>query len=333
MTWQLILFTAVLLPLGIMEFGSLAPWLAARLVEWGASLLGPDELCARYREDWLANLERVPGNLTKLGWALWVVAWGVPQLRQPSGKKQLGPAEAPVWSVLVDPGFRWYFAGSICLSIGIWVQNTVLIFLAFDLTHSVFTVGLVLCAQFTAAMTLGPWLGRVTQRSGSYRVLVLSQMSSMVVSATLAGMYFSAGMTINWLLAGALALGLSSAFALPAQSMIAPSMVPPHHAKAATAANFLSENIGKAFAPVLALSIVWTGGLGWAFAITSLSSFIMVNIILALRSRGVRSEPPCRQITGFVSLFSHRSIVILFATLSAVTAAMETIRLPIATGS
>jgi hypothetical protein len=35
----------------------------------------------RYEEEWLADLERVPGNLTKLGYACGVVIRSVPRLR------------------------------------------------------------------------------------------------------------------------------------------------------------------------------------------------------------------------------------------------------------
>jgi hypothetical protein len=69
-----------LLPLAINETGELAPWLAERLLRAGAKLLGSKEATERYTEDWLANLERVPGKITKLCWACALLLGSVPAL-------------------------------------------------------------------------------------------------------------------------------------------------------------------------------------------------------------------------------------------------------------
>ena len=39
----------------------------------GARRIGRADQAQRYEEEWLADLERVPGNLTKLGYACGVV--------------------------------------------------------------------------------------------------------------------------------------------------------------------------------------------------------------------------------------------------------------------
>jgi hypothetical protein len=51
------------------------------LLRAGGKLLGSQEATDRYTEEWLANLERVPGKLTKLGWALGLLLRSVPVLR------------------------------------------------------------------------------------------------------------------------------------------------------------------------------------------------------------------------------------------------------------
>lgn len=74
------LLLAVLLPLALSEAGELAPWLAAWLLQWGARRIGSPTATERYSEEWAANLEQVPGKLTKLTWACGVVLWSVPTL-------------------------------------------------------------------------------------------------------------------------------------------------------------------------------------------------------------------------------------------------------------
>ena len=72
---------AILIPLLVNEAGDLARSLARCLLRWGARRIGRADQAQRYEEEWLADLERVPGNLTKLGYACGVVIRSVPRLR------------------------------------------------------------------------------------------------------------------------------------------------------------------------------------------------------------------------------------------------------------
>jgi GAF domain-containing protein len=72
---------AVFVPLLVGEAADLAPSLARRLIQWGARRIGQDDLARRYEEEWLADLERVPGKLTKLAHSCGVLALSVPRLR------------------------------------------------------------------------------------------------------------------------------------------------------------------------------------------------------------------------------------------------------------
>jgi hypothetical protein len=75
------LLLAVLIPLFVGEVRDLAPSIAAWLLRWGASRVGQPDLAERYEEEWLADLEQVPGKATKLAHACFVVALSVPRLR------------------------------------------------------------------------------------------------------------------------------------------------------------------------------------------------------------------------------------------------------------
>ena len=75
------LVVAIVIPLVVNEAGDLARSLARCLVRWGARRIGRADQARRYEEEWLADLERVPGNLTKLGYACGVVIRSVPRLR------------------------------------------------------------------------------------------------------------------------------------------------------------------------------------------------------------------------------------------------------------
>jgi dsRNA-specific ribonuclease len=72
--------TGVLLPLLLAEFGDWCPWLAGHIVRWSARRLGDSAARARYEEEWLANLEEVPGKLALLAAALGYAA-NIPRMR------------------------------------------------------------------------------------------------------------------------------------------------------------------------------------------------------------------------------------------------------------
>ena len=88
---------AILIPLLVNEAGDLSRSLARCLLRWGARRIGRADQARRYEEEWLADLERVPGNLTKLGYACGVVVRSVPRLR---AQFRRGPPRARLPGIL-----------------------------------------------------------------------------------------------------------------------------------------------------------------------------------------------------------------------------------------
>jgi GT2 family glycosyltransferase len=72
---------AVIVPLLVSELGDWCPWLAARLVCWVANRVGDPDASERYREEFLANLNAVPGKLSRLISALGYIV-NLPKLRR-----------------------------------------------------------------------------------------------------------------------------------------------------------------------------------------------------------------------------------------------------------
>jgi len=92
-TVLLFVLAAVMLPLLLSEFGDWCPWLASRLVRWSARRLGSPAACARYEEEWTANLNEVPGKLSQLAAALGYLAC-VPRMRWVLRRRPYGQAVA-----------------------------------------------------------------------------------------------------------------------------------------------------------------------------------------------------------------------------------------------
>jgi hypothetical protein len=244
------------------------------------------------------------------------------------GIKRVGQARRTPWHVLRGNGvFRLYFFGSVVSDFGTWLQNTAQVLLAYQLAHSVLTVGLVTFAQFTSPLLLGPWAGVLTDRLGGRLTLLCTQVTSACVAATLAGLAFG-GVLNKWaLVTGAIVSGLAFTFALPARNVTVQRLVPPDKLKPAYAMDTVSYNIGRAVAPLLTMAIGLAGvNFAWAFAANAIS-FIAFSVILWRVRLHATAEPERRSRIrdGFLIASRDRRIMILLLMVAAVTIADDPI--------
>jgi hypothetical protein len=247
-------------------------------------------------------------------------------------RKTLYP-QGSAWQVIrTQPRFRLYFAGSVASNFGTWLQNGAQVVLAFQLTHSVLWVGLVTGAQFLCPLVLGPWAAGVIRQLGNWRTLIITQVLSMGISAALALLQFGHMLSVRGLAIGALALGFSFTFALPAQSVTVPSLVEPAETKRALALDGVSYNLGRALAPVFSVALFLTAGFGWVFAVNAVSFGFFAVVLLRLsrperlsrpRTGTGADQPPAGN--GFRIAWQDRRILGLLLMVAAVTVASDPI--------
>jgi MFS family permease len=226
-----------------------------------------------------------------------------------------------------NSGFRWYFLGSVTSDFGTWLQNSAQVLLAYQLAHSVQTVGLVIFAQFTSPLVLGPWAGVAADRFGGRRTLLATQLVSAGVAATLAGLEFARLLNAWCLVVGAIISGLTFTFALPARNITVQRLVQADKLKPAYAMDSVSYNLGRALAPVLTMGMDFLGiSFAWAFAANAVS-FIAFSGILRLVNRHAEVEPERRSRVrdGFRIARSDKRILVLLLMVAAVTVADDPI--------
>lgn len=232
------------------------------------------------------------------------------------------------WHVLqVSRHFRWYFIGSVTSDFGTWLQNSAQVILAYQLAHSVFTVGLVTFAQFTSPLLLGPWAGVAADKFGGRRTLLGAQVISAVVAATLAGLDFG-GLLNAWVLVfGAIITGLAFTFVLPARNVTVQRLVPPEQLKPAYAMDTVSYNLGRALAPLLVIAIGLAGvNFAWAFAANGVSFIAFGVILLRIRLYAeAESRRRSKVLDGFRIARKDGRIMILLLMVAAVTIADDPI--------
>lgn len=238
------------------------------------------------------------------------------------------------WQALAYPKFRWYFIGSVTSNFGTWLQNTAQVVLAYQLTHSVFAVGLVTCAQFTSPLLLGPWAAVLTHRIGNWRALIVTQLASTAIATTLAVLKFTGTLTIDWLFACALAIGLAFTFALPAMSVMVAGLFSDNEneadraqaVKRAMAMDSVSYNLGRALAPVISILIFTTVGFGLAFALNAGSFFLFTLVLVYLRPRAGQQAPNrSRVMNGLHIAVKEPRVMVLLLMVAAITVAADPI--------
>jgi MFS family permease len=223
--------------------------------------------------------------------------------------------------------FRRYFLGSAISDFGTWLQNSAQVLLAYQLSHSVFVVGIVTVAQFSSPLLVGPFAGVATARFGGRPTLLFTQVVSAAIAAMLAGLQLS-GLLNAWSLGlGAFVGGLAFTLALPARNVTVQRLVSKDRLKPAYAMDTVSYNLGRALAPLatacLALAHV---SLGWAFALNAVS-FIAFGVILWRVHLHAQAEQfqRSRVLDGFRIALSDHRILLLLGMVAAVTLADDPI--------
>src|ERR1700742_4049270 len=101
------------------------------------------------------------------------------------------------FSALRSRNYRLYYYGQSISLMGTWMQRTAVSWVVYTLTHSTFMLGLSLfCTQFPSFVlsTVG---GVVSDRYNRFKVLLVTQVASLVQSLLLAALIFG-GNYVVW---------------------------------------------------------------------------------------------------------------------------------------
>ena len=194
--------------------------------------------------------------------------------------------------VLADRNFAPYFAGSLLSNCGTWLQNIAQTLLVYRLTGSTLLVGVVNFAQFAGVVLLAPWSGAAADRYDRRRLVIAMQLAAMGVTGALAALELAGRATVPVVIALALALGCTTAFATPAMQALLPSLVRREDLGAAVAMNSVTFNLARAIGPAAGALIVARLGVGWAFAINALSYAALVVALGVVRPAPRDAAPP-----------------------------------------
>jgi MFS family permease len=201
---------------------------------------------------------------------------------QPSGLRSLGRA-------LAHRNYRLFFVGQGISMIGTWMTRVATGWLVYRLsgTDSAWLLGVVAFAGQIPAFFLGPFAGVLVDRWNKHRLLVVTQVLSLIQSALLAVVAFEAvaGMTTIWeIIVLAVFQGLINAFDMPARQAFLVEMIERKEDLAnAIALNSSLVNGARLIGPAVAGALIGVVGEAWCFVADAVSYVAVIVSLLLMR--------------------------------------------------
>jgi MFS family permease len=185
--------------------------------------------------------------------------------------------------------YRLFFGGQSVSLVGTWMTRIATAWLVYRLTHSAWLLGLVGFAGQIPVFILGPLAGVWIDRSNRHRVLVVTQILSMLQSFCLAFLALRGTITVREIIFLNLFQGGVNAFDMPGRQAFVIEMVERREDLAsAIALNSLMVNGARLIGPSIAGILIAAAGEGYCFLIDGFSYLGVVGSLLVMRLAAAR---------------------------------------------
>ena len=183
------------------------------------------------------------------------------------------------------PTYRRFWVGMLCASLGQWMQNVALAWIALDLTDSAFFVGLVGFMAGLPFLVVSIPAGVLVDRMDRRRLLLICQALATVLAVIVATVVILDVVEPWHLLVAAFLNGSLQAIMTPTQQSLVPAIVARKDLTNAIALNSAGMNMTRAGGPFVAGALIGLAGAG--------SAFVLQAICLVV-SFGLVARSPCR---------------------------------------
>src|SRR6202790_2051841 len=171
--------------------------------------------------------------------------------------------------------FQLFFGGQLISLIGTWMQNVAQAWLVYRLTGSSLVLGSVGFASQIPVFLVAPIGGIVADRMNRHRVVIGTQVASMILALILAALTLGHLVQVWHVFVLAALLGVVNAFDIPARQSFLVDMVGKEDLMNAIALNSSMFNGARVIGPAVAGVLVARLGGGWCFFVNG-ASYIAV---------------------------------------------------------
>ncbi len=179
--------------------------------------------------------------------------------------------------------YRLFYGGQGISLIGTWMTRVATGWLIYRLTHSAFLLGLVSFSGQIPILLLGPMAGVWVDRCDRHRVLVVTQILSMLQSFALAALALTGAITVRDVILLNLFQGAVNSFDMPARQSFVIEMVEQRQDLGnAIALNSSLVNGARLIGPSVAGLVIAAVGEGYCFLIDGFSYMAVIASLLAM---------------------------------------------------
>ena len=180
--------------------------------------------------------------------------------------------------------YRLYFSGQSVSLVGTWMQRTALYWLIYSQTHSAFMLGLAVFAAQFPSFLFSPLGGVVSDRYNRYRVLLITQIASMIQAVLLVLLVVFTKYAVWELLALSVVLGTINAFDVPArQSLVHELVTHKEDLPNAIALNSSMVTLAQLIGPAASGIVLEKFGAGTCFFINAVSYVAVITSLLLMK--------------------------------------------------
>jgi MFS family permease len=180
--------------------------------------------------------------------------------------------------------YRLYFSGQSVSLIGTWMQRTAVYWLVYEKTGSPFMLGAAVFAAQFPSFLLSVLGGVVSDRYNRYRVLLLTQVASLVQALLLTGLVLSGQYAVWQILTLSVVLGIINAFDVPARQAMVYDMVDhKDYVPNAIALNSSMVHLARLIGPALSGIVLEKFGAPVCFLINAFSFLAVITSLLFMK--------------------------------------------------
>jgi MFS family permease len=178
--------------------------------------------------------------------------------------------------------YQLFFAGQLISVCGTWMQSVAQSWLVYRLTGSAALLGLVNFANLIPVFLLSPIGGATADRHSRHRIMIVTQVVSMLLAFILAALTLTGRIQVWHLFVLASLLGINYSFYVPAQSAFVVDMVGKEDLMNAIALNSSLVNGARIIGPAVAGLLVAAIGEGWCFFLNGVSYVAVIGGLLLM---------------------------------------------------
>ena len=192
----------------------------------------------------------------------------------------------------INRDFALFMGGSFISAMGMWFRVVTVSWVAFELTGSVFYLGVLTFAQLAPILFFGLLGGVLADRLDRRRLMLTVSTAVTLINTLLAALGAGGWLNPVVILVLVATLGLCDAVMFPTWQAVIKDLVPAQRLRAAVAVSSVRFNLSRVLAPALAGGLLSIAGPAVCLAVSAGGSLGIILVTLAIRPRKLATSQP-----------------------------------------